>query len=320
MLANSVLGCVLAAGLTTSAAPLQRAEVAADPAWLVHLDCDRLRPTAIGQFIQAEMDKPEAQAKLAAFQAIVNLDLRKQLHGLTLYSTGALPADGVLLVHAEFDADRLVTLAKAAKDSQNTTYKQHVIYNWIDEDKKARKGTKPRIYAALDGARIVFSHREERVAQALDVLDGAAPNLGSSNVLPQFGAANDDSFLEAAARKLDLPASDPNAAILRLSKLIRLQVSETQRQVNATLSLEANDEEVAGNIASIAQGLVALMKLQKDKPEAAKLAAGLSLKQEGSAVVVHASLPAADALEVIKADAARKAQKKAQKAEHAEKE
>src|SRR5437899_2763290 len=79
-------GGLLTAGLTAQPEPLQRSDVAAEPAWLVHVDCDRLRPTVVGQYLMAELDKPEAQARLGAFQAIFNFDPRKQLHGLTLYS------------------------------------------------------------------------------------------------------------------------------------------------------------------------------------------------------------------------------------------
>jgi len=303
----------LAAGMGSPAAPLQRADVPADPAWLVHIDCDGLRPTAIGQYLLAEMDKPEAQAKLAAFQALFSLDLRRQLHGATLYSTGSAPEDGVLLLYGDFDPARLVTLAKAAKDSQNTNYNQHVIYNWIDEKKKPRNGVQPRVYAAVQGNHmVIFGQREARVAEALDVLDHTVTNLAGSKAFPQLGAPGDVSFIEAAARKLDLPDSDPNAAMFRLSKLVRFQLGEAQGQVSGTLTLEANDEEVAQNMASIGQGLLALMKLQKEKPESVKLATALSLKQDGASVVVTLAMPADDAVELMKADAARKAQKKEQ--------
>jgi hypothetical protein len=311
------VGTLATAGLTGLglAAPLQRADVAADPAWLAHLDCDGLRPTPIGQFLLSEMDKPDAQAKLAAFQAIFSFDLRTQLHGLTLYSTGDNPKDGVLLIYADFDAERLLTLAKAAKDSQSTTYKQHVIYNWIDEKKKARNGVRPRVYAAIQGKRLVMSQTEARVAAALDVLDGATPNLSASKAFPQLGAAGDTSFLEGAARKLDLAAEDPNAALFRLSRLARLQVSGNSQQVSAVLTLEANDEETAGQMVTVAQGLVALMKLQKEKPEAAKLGSAITLKQDGPSIVAKATLPANDLIEMMKADAARKAARKAQEKE-----
>ena len=184
---NSLKSAFCACGLVAAAAtglsaPLQRADVAADPAWVLHLDCDGLRPTAIGQFLLAEMEKPEARVKLAALQTIFNFDLRTQLHGLTLYSAGKAPEDGVLLVHADFEPDRLITLAKAAKDYQANTYKQYTIHNWIDDKKKAKDGVRPRVYAAIQGGRIlVFAQQEARVAQALDVLDRARQTLPAAD-------------------------------------------------------------------------------------------------------------------------------------------
>jgi hypothetical protein len=308
-------GCLVAAALTTLAAPLRRADVAATPAWLAHVDFDALRPTAIGQYMLGEMNKPEAQAKLAAFQAVVSFDLRTQLHGVTVYGTGTTPADGVLVVYADFDADRLVTLAKAANDAQSNAYKEHVIYNWIDDKKKAKDGVKPRVYAAIAGKRVVFGQREDRVAQALDVIDGARASLAGGTVFPELGASGDTSFLEAAASRFDMANADPNAAMLKLSKQGQLQVGAAQSQLTGMLSLEAKDEEVAGHIASIAQGLIALMKLQQDKPEALKFAQGLTLKQEGPRVTISLNLSADDAVSMMKAHAARKAQQKAEKAQ-----
>jgi hypothetical protein len=303
-----------AAGLPALAGPFQRADVAAEAAWVVHVDCDSLRPTAVGQYILAEMDKPDAKAKLAELQTTFNFDLRKQLHGLTLYSTGKAPEDGVLLVYGEFDADRLLTTAKAAQDYQSTPYKQHVIHNWIDDKKKPVKGVMPRVYASLVGARIlVFAQQEARVAQALDVLDRASPNLAASGVFPQMGAGDSASIIQAAARRLDLPDSTPHAAILRLAKGARLQVGEGQGKIKASLSLETSDPEVAQQMAMVGQGLLALLKLQKDNPGSLKIAEGLSLKQDGAGVVATLAIPTGEVIELMKADAARKAQKQAEK-------
>jgi hypothetical protein len=303
-------GWVFAAVLTTNAGPLHRADISADAAWLAHLDVDAMRSTAVGQFIQSEMDKPEAQAKLAAFQALFSFDLRIQLHAVSLYGSSKAPEDGVLILYADFDSGRLVTLARAAKDAQSTSHGQHTIYSWLDE-KKHKHGTSQRVYAAIAGSQVIFGQRENRVAQALDVVDGASANLATSPAFAPLGTAGDTSFLEAAARNLDLPG--PHAAILKLSKSVRLQVGEAQNQVAATLTLQANDEEVAGHITSIAQGLIALMKLQKDKPESVQFANALSLKQDGAQVVVSLVLPDNDAMALMKADAARKAQRKAEK-------
>lgn len=303
----SLISALLAAGIASFAGPLRRADVASEPAWLVHVDCDLLRSTTLGQYLEGEMSKPEAQAKLAAFQALVNFDLRTQLRGLTLYSTGATPEDGVLLVYADFDADRLVTLAKAAKDSQSVNYKQSTIYHWIDDNKKAKDGVQPRTYASLQGKCVIFGQRERAVAQAIDVITGASASLASGTVFPGLGATGSASFIQAAARKMDFLQNDPNAQVLKLSKSVTLQVSETQQQLSVALTLQANDEEVAGNIISILNGLVSLMKLQTEKPESVKLAEAIALRQEGAVVQCSLRLPAGDLVQMIKADAARKA-------------
>jgi len=291
---------------------LQRADVAAEPTWVLHVDCDALRPTPIGQYLVSQLEKPEAEANLTALQNVFNFDPRKQLHGLTLYSTGKTPEEGVLLVYGDFDPDRLLSLAQQAPDYQRTTYKEHTIHNWVDEKKKARKGVKPRVYAAIKGSHLlIFSQQETRVAQALDVLDKAARSLASSGVFPQLGGGS-NSFLQGAARKLDFPESTPNAALLRLAKSARLEVGAVQGQLRATLNLEAEDEAVAKQMALVGQGLMALIKLQKGNPGSVKLVEGLSLKQDGAELVASLAAPINDAVELMKADAAKKAQKKAE--------
>jgi hypothetical protein len=310
-------GGLLAAALTANAAPLHRADVPANPTWVIHMDVDALRPTSVGQFLLSEMDKPENQAKLSVFQSLAGFDLRSQLHGVTLYGTGSNPQDAVLIAYADFDPAKLTNLAKAAKEPENTAYKSHTIYSWLDE-KKAKHGEHPRVYAAIQGARVLFGQRETSVAKALDVLDGAVPQLAASSAFPQLGAAGDTSFIEAAGAKMDFAAADPNAAMFRLSKQARLQINEAQGAINATLTLEANDEAIAQQMLTVGQGLVGLMKLQQDKPEAVKLANALAVKQDGQQVVATLSLPSGDVVQLMRAGAAREAAKKEAKKKAAE--
>jgi hypothetical protein len=310
---------LLAATINAPATQLQRADVSANSMWVLHINCDALRPTAIGKFILAEMEKPEAQAKLSVFQNMFSFDLRTQLHGITLYSAGSSPQDGVLLVYADFDADKLTTLAKAANDSQSSTHNSHTIYNWTDDSKKHHHGEQQRVYATLQGNRIIFGQRESAVAQALDVLDGSVQNLSTAKAFPQIGAAGDSSFLTGAARKLDLSQSDPHSQIFRLSKSIRLQLGEVQQHLKGTLTLEANDDQTAATMMTIAQGMIGLVKLQQDKPEATKFLQAIALKQDGASIILTLDIPTDDVVGAMKASAERKAAKAAQKAQAAEK-
>jgi len=300
-------GLMLAATFTAMAGPLQRTDVASDPVWVLHVDCDGLKQTVVGKYVLGEMEKPEAQKKLAAFQAIFNLDLRTALHGLTLYGTASEPEDGVLIVYADFDAARMTTLAEGAKEHKFTTRGNHTIHSWLDEKKSAKDGDKPRTYAAIHNGRVIFAQKESRVVDALDVLDRIRPNLSTSTAYSGLGTNSDASFVVGAARKIDFASSDPNAAVLKQSKMLWLSIGESQGQARATLKLEANSEDVAKQIESIGRGLLGLLALQSDKPESVKLAQALAIQQEGAAVVVKLSLAVDDLVGMMKAGAAKKA-------------
>ena len=86
-----------------------------------------------------------------------------------------------------------------------------------------------------------------------------------------------------------------------MSKSVRLKLSETARNVTATVRFEARDADTATQIASIAQGLLAVLKLQKADPNALKLANAIVLKQDGPAVGLTLSLPSADLVSMINA-------------------
>jgi hypothetical protein len=297
----------LIAGVTANAGPLKRSDVPAAPAWVLHVDLDSLRASTVGQYVLSQTDKPEIQAKLAVFQNMAGLDLRKGLHGLTLYGKTSAPEDGVLLVYGDLDAEKLTTLARAADDSQSTTNGSRIIYNWTADKKR---GGSSRVYAGIQGSRvIVFGQRESKVSAAMDVLDGTTANLASTKTFEKLGSAGNGVFVQAAASKLDLPDADPNAAMFKMSKQIRFELGEIEKKVTAKLTLQADDEEVAQHIASIGQGILALMKLNKDKPEAIKIADALSLKQDGANVVGSLSLAADEVVGFMKADAERKAKK-----------
>jgi hypothetical protein len=235
-------------------------------------------------------------------------DLKTQLHGLTLYGMGQSPEQGVLLVYADFDADHLSTLAKGANEYKSAEHNRHMIHSWIDDSRKFRHGGDGRTYAATQGSRLlIFGQSETVVAKALDVLDQSAANLSASKAFPVPEGGS--SFFVAAAQNLKLGDSDPHAAVFRLSKTIRVEVGEEQKRLNASLQLIASDEEVAKQIASVVQGLISLIKLQKEHPEANKLAEALTLKQDSVEVLVTLSLSAPDVIDVIKAHHTRQEKK-----------
>jgi hypothetical protein len=304
-----LMGAVTLVCWTGWGAPLQRADVAADPAVVAHFDCDGFKTTAIGKAILAQVNDPDVAGKLNALQAITSFDPRTQWHGLTCYTTSQKPDSGVLVLYADFESNRLVALAQTMPGYHCDTNGSHAIYNWIDEQKQA-KGGEPHVSAALAGKRVIFGQSESAVAGALDVLDGKTPNLAASGATPDLGLAQGSIFLQAVVNKFDFASKDPNSAILKGCKSARLEVGESGEQLVANLSFQASENDKATQIAAIAQGLIALGKLQQDNATLLKLANSISIKQDAANVSGTLSIAEAELTDLIKAGVAQNARNK----------
>jgi hypothetical protein len=155
------VACFAVLAGSATAGPITRADVAAEPAWVLHIDFDKMRSTTIGKHILEETRKPDADQKLAGFTAFTGVDPRQDLFGATLYSPGGAPDDGVVVIYAKFDPDKLVNVAKAAKEYKTSEYQKHVIHSWIDE-KKADQGEKARMYGISRQTSGVWTERSQR--------------------------------------------------------------------------------------------------------------------------------------------------------------
>jgi hypothetical protein len=312
-------GCLIASVVAVTAEPVERKAIMESPAWVFHVDLDGLRQSQIGQHILSEMQKPKAEEKFAGAKEFLGFDPRTALHGLTVYGTSPSPENGVALVYADFDSARLVALAEKAEDHRVTAHGDHKIHSWIDEKKQKKEGGNPRTYASIYKDRLViFAQKQARLADALDVLEGNKPSLAGSDEFKRIGAGADGTIVQAVAWNVEVPDSNPSAAVFKQSKRIVLKVEETEDRLLGTLTLEADNEDSARRVADIARGLIALVGLQQDNHAVAKLARGLSVDRQGTDTMVELKLPVGEVIQFLKTRAAEKAAAKAEAEAEAE--
>jgi hypothetical protein len=305
-----LVACVASAVSTAPAGPLKRADVSANPVWLLHLDFDALRQTYIGRYILFQLDKPEFHTNMVAFQTIFSFDPRTQIHGITIYSDHPATKDNVILTYMDFDPDHLIAVAKACEAPQTATNNQHVIYSWADK-KNNPNADDSRNYAVFESDLVIKGYNQASVIASLAVIDGSAPNFSGCTGWPDAAAGGDATFVQATARSLDFLDSKPNMALLKMCRGAQLQAYETNEIFHAVLTVKADEEYTAKQMSAVARGLIALLSLQRDNPRAAKLAAGMTVKQDGTTVGVHISIPSKELMAVLKAYTAKKQKEKA---------
>lgn len=282
------------------AGPADLKVVPANSAWMVHVDVDGLRGTSVGKFILTELGKPEADNKLSMLKSFIGFDPRKDLHGVTLFGERFSPQAAVGLVYADFNASQLTGVAENLEQHEVETVEQHEIHSWIDGDRRAKEGGEPRTYAAIHQKILLLSQKQEPLVKALAVLNGKGATM-TPEVTAAKSTDSAGAVVEAFARKLDLPGSGPHAVVLRQAKHFSLHLAEAQDKIAGSLQMVTDDAETAKQMATLVKGVVALLALQKDKPEAMTLARSLSVTDKETRAVVNVSLPSEDLLKVLRA-------------------
>lgn len=298
---GGLLSFALVNAPSAQAAQFNYQSVIKDPDWVIHVDADALRATAVGRALLEQLDKPELQAKFDIFQGIFSFDPRKSLHGLTLYGASTEAADGVALIYADVDAARLSALADMAGEHHTLTNKGLTIHTWVDAKDREKNPDAERTYATVFESRIVvFARKESRLMEAIDVLNHTKPGLKEGGLFPKPESSSTLTVIQGAARKLNVSEAGPQAAMLKNAKTASFQMGEAGSNLVATLSVTAETEDAATQMSVIAQGLLALASLQADKGDAAKIAKAIAITREGETVSVRLKLPDGDAVNMIK--------------------
>lgn len=303
-LVRSIAASLLFAVSLASAHPLEPKAVIDQPAWYFHLDFDALRDSSIGKELLNEMHTPTEESRYTVLKLILGFDPRTGLHGLTVYGATPLPEDGVAIVYGDIDSTRLMALAAMAENYKSIGYRQHQVGSWIDANRRQSEGGQPRTYAAIHQNRaVLFAQRESRLLEALDVLDAdRVSSLAVAN--PVEGSTSTNLVLQAMARQLDLPSNNPASTLFKQTKRMALEVLEPDKNLEATLTLESKAEKTAPQVASIAQGIIALISLQTDNPDAIKLAKSLSVSQSGIQTILRMKISSEDVIASMKIHAA----------------
>ena len=283
------------------AAPLERADLPEHPAWLLHFDWDALRQTHFGQYLLYEWDKPEVYSNIVSFQSIFGFDFRTHLHGITVYGRDPNRKDGIIIIYANLDPGHLAAMLKGKEGAETTTNNLHVIHSWIDKQQNAGPDGEGRGYAVILNNRLLMAYRKEDILSALAVMDGAAPNLSAGKLWAEGAIADGPTFAEATTTNLDFLGSSSTAALLKPARQVNFQAGETKQQFNASLTAKTGDEDTAKKMLFAVQGLVALLSLQKDAPEAARLATFITVKQNGATVTATFSMPSTDLIATSRA-------------------
>jgi hypothetical protein len=272
----------------------------AEARWALCLDWTAARAApALGAWIEQHLAGPEAAPKLAALSLITGFDLRRDLRRLWLAGSSTRPEEVVLVLDGTFDADRLVTLVRAADRYRLGAHRGVPVHAWFDANEQRMKHA-----AFLRPDRLVLANAEPALALAIDAnLDGGAAQELGDWLRTSRGAV-------AAGAVLDMRSLEgvhPSAALLRQARSLRLRLDEADGNLRLRTSVTAADEAAATRLVDLVKGLQAAALLGVDgsaNPVALELARTGQVQRRADLVEIEVSCPVTVLAERIAADAA----------------
>jgi len=252
----------VAASLATAvlAGPLDKRQIAARAQWLIHGDVEALMVSKLGQRIQQEAQKPGLAQVVQAIQTTYGLNPLADVKSITLYGTKVGQEEGVAIIQAKLDRQKLVDLLKLNPDYKEHKAGQQVIHEWVDAPKDD-KPAQVRFGAFCGSDLAVIASSRDLLQQALAVLDGKADSLAKGES-PGLAAPRAGTFLTLCVDKLPQPPADRPEAVL-LAKFARACacLGEAEGKLFADVAIEAASQEAADNIRKTVEGGLAFLGL-----------------------------------------------------------
>ena len=239
------------------AAPLDSKNVAVDAKWVVHVDVDAVHGSLVVKkaFETCPLLKNESGKHFDKIRETMGVDLRKDLHGITLYGRDTDKAHGVAIVFATVNQKLLLEKAAKATDHKVTKHDKIDIHSWTQ---KCGHKTHTAAGAFYKPDVLVFAASVEGVAAAIDVLSGKSPGIADPKS-PLGGHVHAGSSILVRAIAI---GPETRCPVLKQAQSFRVSLGERDGKSFYHASLVMKSPEAAAQVQTITVGCKAIASLR----------------------------------------------------------
>jgi hypothetical protein len=281
---------------TSRAEPLDTARVPSKAVWVMHLDMDAARGSTVLRNMEARMLKkhPHLEQMMAMGAGIIGMDVRKDLHDVTVYGLDTDKHNAVMIVHAKADRKKLETMVEKAKDHVTSDHRGYTLHGWTHKGGRQSEG-RSVVGAFYNDSTMVFAQTKGQVEKAIDVFDGKSTSLSDDS--PLAGRVRPGTILVGRAIAVN---PDTKCPVLKEAQGFRVAMGEHEGNSFYRGLLDMNSAEAAQQAKAVTEGMVALGSLSLGgEPEAMKLVQGVTASTEGQKCLITWDAKAGDVWTVV---------------------
>jgi hypothetical protein len=275
---------VLLFGLTAlaQAKPLDFKHVPADVQWVAHLDVDAMRgsPVIEKAFQAASEEWPDQlEGNMDRLHDEFGLDLQNGLHSITVYGKQLGEPTGVLIANVDVNKELLEWNMKDAPGYSGTTHGKHTVHSWTDHHG-------PMTAVFYTATTLVFGRSVEDVSEALDVLDGKAPNLASKKSPLSAKLPENAMFAGRAVGVAESTIPSDESPLVKQTESVAIAFGINGDEVWFDADLVAKTAPLFKHVLDGARDM-AILEFGANNPAMSKLLNTFTLKISGKSVIAH---------------------------------
>ena len=250
--------------------------------WVAHLDMEKFIASKLYQYLEKD---GKFDIKSRDLNRWFKIDVPKDITGLTIFGLDPGDKQAVFAVAGKFDRAGLLALIALDKEHQETPYGAYTLYSTGSDE-----------YGAfINDGLIVFSENREAIEKVLDTAAGKTKSFASSKLNASFKDVSSGAFLSGVVENLSgLGKGINQSKFVEKASMMFFLAQEKQDNLQVRVQVTADTPESAKNMADMAQGLIALVRLgQGEGPGAipASLVEGLKVKLDGKTVRLELDMP-----------------------------
>lgn len=275
------------------AAKLDKANVAKDSKFVMHLDFDAIRTSKLGSTVIKQAREEEGEERIDAMKEIIGFDPFTALKSMTMSGNGEEENGLIVLKHAA-ETKKVLSFIKLEEDYRPTEYKDHTIHNVGKVD-----GERGYI-SFVNTSTAVIAPSRELARDGINLVNGKGAAKKLPGPIGEISKKAKAPFMMGYADLDGLEDVIEDPTVNDMAREAMMVVGESGDNLVMSVQVVAQSVETAEHMHNMVNGLIGFAALgQEDNPELKDLLKALKVSRKESTITVDFKMAVEKILEAV---------------------
>ena len=235
------------------ASTLQKSIIPEEADWVIHFDVEKFLSTPFGDQLLNTENILGLDKKNTLFRGKYQIDILKDINGVTVYGFGKDEENTVVCLKGTFDQAYLLGLLAEEDSHKEIQHNNFIIHAWDSHE----------FGAFVDDNLALLAQNETAIKTALDVIAGKKANVTASSLMSYINKIPSNVFFAAIAKDIsEMAERETDVFIFKKTESALFTLTDEKDNINLRLNFTVKTLEDAKNMESVIRGLVSLARSQ----------------------------------------------------------